>query len=399
MDIDDDPRLEIYFDLKDREESTKRRTKDILKNYLRSQEDDLTLSELVQEAIIEEKEDVHKLDRKIVKRLIRFKKWCKKQGHSQLTQKIEISRVKSFYRTFIDTIPDVTVTVKRKSGSIEDLPTDNDLRLAHHHANIKYKAIILLMHSSGMAIEEIRSLLYHDFLKSISDYYKPPPGLELDINLIASALEKEDVIATWKGHVRGKTNQPFLTFNTPETTGAILTYLKQSPPTNIKDPLFRVSRKSNTGFKRDTASDYFRHLNRRCGFEKTGKKWHYTTHDNRRIFASKLTEEDVSYLKFKYFMGHVLKAVDGSYAKIPRAEKMKETYLRVMPRLTLLEEVNIREITTEDKAEFEAMKRREQEKDDIIGDMKARLELLESVAGKELEQVKKAKKDLPKPKN
>ena len=59
---------------------------------------------------------------------------------------------------------------KVNDEGIEKDTTKEEIRKALGHATIRYKAIILLISSSGMASADVRALTYQEFLKSISEY-------------------------------------------------------------------------------------------------------------------------------------------------------------------------------------------------------------------------------------
>jgi integrase len=99
------------------------------------------------------------------------------------------------------------------------------------------------MLSSGMGAAEVKNLTYGDFLKGILEYIELNKSNYFDIELIYDKLKNQNnLIGTWKIH-RVKTGKPYYTFNSPESTDAILEYLSERQRHNIapkseEDPLF-----------------------------------------------------------------------------------------------------------------------------------------------------------------
>lgn len=90
----------------------------------------------------------------------------------------------------------------------------------------KERAIVLLMLTSGMDIETVMSLKYIDFLRSIDAYIKDMKGTvqfpaeEIRTHIIG----KDEIIGTW--YIKNNaTGFSYITFNTHESTMAILDYI------------------------------------------------------------------------------------------------------------------------------------------------------------------------------
>ena len=75
-------------------------------------------------------------------------------------------------------MPQFTKTPSRDdTKSFEKIPSREDIKKVLPHVDLKHKAIILLMSSSGMGSAEVRNLRYKDFLKAMLEYLDPKKEL------------------------------------------------------------------------------------------------------------------------------------------------------------------------------------------------------------------------------
>ena len=231
----------------------------------------------------------------------------------------------------------------------DDIVGKEHILRALEHCNLKYKAILLLMSSSGMGRAEIIHLTYKDFLNAISEYYKPSVKEQFDIYLLAEKVQKkiEDIIPTWQIK-RYKTKMPFMTFSSPESTQSIVYYLLEriknnKPITGIDDPLF-VSK----GHQIDNNSfnQYFIQINDKCDFGFVGHHRFFTSHKLRKYFASTLNKNNVPEISTQWMLGHSIDKVTDAYFKLD-VNALKEQYKRVVKDLSI-EKVITREITTKE---------------------------------------------------
>jgi len=99
-----------------------------------------------------------------------------------------------------------------------DIPTIDDIRqVIESTSNLKHKAVILFMSSSGSAMNETTSLTVQDFIDATKDYHN-----STNINDVLDELEgQKDVIPIFE-LVRAKTNYFYYTCCSPEATMAIV---------------------------------------------------------------------------------------------------------------------------------------------------------------------------------
>ena len=124
-----------------------------------------------------------------------------------------------------------------------DIISQDQIKEALELSSLRDKAVILLHMSSGMEANELRHLTYADFVNSIKEYVDIRPDEIFDIKKIQDKLFKIDkIVGTWKIE-KNRTRKPYVTFNTPESTEAILSYLidrerKNKPIKSLEGPSF-----------------------------------------------------------------------------------------------------------------------------------------------------------------
>jgi integrase len=377
--IDIDPTFKEFLDSRNIRERTRENYKYHLKNYC--QITDKTPTQLIGEAEEEEDSGIKLRKRKIKQYLTKFKENYTERGYSENHIKIGLTSVRTFYRTFDIQLPQSTL--KRTNNKetieiIEELPTKEDIKKALEYASPTYKAIILLMVSSGMGRAEIISLTVQDFINSISDYFNKPITLPLDIDRIRQKLDRINApVATWEIQ-RIKTNGKYTTFSTPESIFAILNYLEKQPPERMNRKLFVPRRYSPKGAKMDNIykkavasfsslnpsafSATFQRINKKCGFGKQNGHSKFRSNSLRKFFTSQLMKTNMGQLNTDWLLGHHVKnQVQAAYfLKDPQRLRLK--YLEVMDAVTIKEKVEIRLVTDERLTEIEKKMRRMEEK-------------------------------------
>lgn len=132
-----------------------------------------TLKELLEEAENEEEERIPVRKTKLKEYLKQFELFLDKQGYSKRHQETAMTSIRNFYSWHDIQLPRPRPNKTKKSHeTIEDIPSKDEIKEALNHSNPKYKAIILLMVSSGRGSADIRSLKVQDFLDSLSEYFR-----------------------------------------------------------------------------------------------------------------------------------------------------------------------------------------------------------------------------------
>ncbi|NMO09508.1 tyrosine-type recombinase/integrase [Methanobacterium subterraneum] len=341
-DISMDSMVKEFFLAKNIRESTKNHYLIRLRYYCDFIEK--TPSQMIEEAEAEEEERLRMRKRKIRKYFLSWLDELQTKGYSRNTISSFFTSVKTFYRFFEIELPNVNIEIKKdNSKSFEKIPTKEDIKKALNHANIKYKAMILLMSSSGMGSSEIRNLTYGNFLESIKEYYKPTKNEQFDIAQITEVLqEKRTVIPTWKIN-RFKTGMPYVTFSTPESVEALLVYMNsrqnKNPFKSLNDWLF-VS--DGTQMSGHVLATYFRRINDKSGFEKLKHSVFFHTHALRKFFGTTLHKKGIQRLNYDFMMGHKIDQIAEAYIK-PNVDSLKREYMICIEDLSI-ESVKFRRI-------------------------------------------------------
>ena len=311
-----------------------------------------TPKELIEDAKKEEEYGIKMRNRKIRHYLKRCQSHYEERGFSPAHIKIGISMIRSFYNFFGIDLPKTQrqrhKIVDNESTDNENLLTIEEIRKALDIASTTYKAIILLMVSSGMGRAEIISLTIQDFTNSISDYFDNPITLPLDIGYIRQKLDRINApIATWNIS-RIKTSGKFTTFSTPESIFSILNYLEEYPPETMNRNLF-IPRSYGQGGKlklNPSAFSYtFQRINNKCSFPQTDRMGKFRSQNLRKFFASQMMKTSISQQNINWMLGHTLKKSLTESNFKPDPESLRLQYIRVMETVTIINKVKIFEIT------------------------------------------------------
>jgi integrase len=357
--IDSDPTFKEFLDTRNLRPRTRDNYQYHLINYCKLI--NKTPTELIEDAGKEESEGIRMRSRKIRRYLKRFLSHYEERGFSPAHIKIGLIMVRSFYNNFEINLPKtrssrIVVEEDDKKGTIEDLPTLEEIQKALEYANPTYKAIILLMVSSGMGRAEIISLTVQDFIRSIQDYFDKPITLPLDIEWIHQKLDKINApVATWKIR-RIKTSEKQTTFSTPESVFAILNTLGLQPPENIERKLFiprKYSDSDRAELDPSAFSKTFQRINDKCRFGKLNGQSKFRSHSLRKFFASQLMKTNLGQYNIDLLLGHkVKKPVQAAYFK-QDIQHLRLEYRSVMDAVTITNKVEIVNITDAKVEEME----------------------------------------------
>jgi len=338
----------------------------------------LSLSELLEEAEEDIIEGVTPRKRRIKSRIIDFRNSL--EGKSDNTKHSYVSGVRSFYKSMDVQLPDnnryekTAILKENKFMGMER----SEIKRILKYANVRDKAITLLITSSGTAAKELTKLTKEDFY---------------------NGLDRETGISTFFIR-RGKTGGDYHTYCTPEASAAIQEYLN----TREDDiPWLFVGMvkeaKETVQMTGNGIGGIYRRLSCKTGNE--GKFGFYNkirSHNFRKFFKTTMTEAGAPRWAVEYMMGHK-EELDARYSS-PSGEKMRNTYY--IPYVNSLmidtaeviiqpkEELNaLREL----QAEMKLMREKEKQKDLAISElMKITLELKNEIdtekSEKEEEEIK-----------
>lgn len=337
--IENEPLINEYTSARGLSEKRIQTVKSILNHYSRFQ--NATLPQLINEADIEEEQGIRWKRRTLKKRLINY------MNHLKLimlysSANAYFSVVKTFYRhneIEIGYLPSFNVNMNFNLSdpiTYKDLPDKEIIRKAVEISNPLFKAIILLLSSTGMAKVDLRQLTIKDWLNATERYHHTDNLSEaLKIMLNADV----DIIPIWRLR-RKKTNKYFVTFNTHETSIAIINYLQSVIDKKELHNSDRLLPVSETYF-----TIKFEEINDSLGLGKAGTYNRFRGHMLRKFHASNLKKAGMSRDEINVLQGKSNGRVDDVYF-FEDENKLYNDYLKYMHSLLIYTDVNV--VTVDD---------------------------------------------------
>jgi integrase len=214
-----------------------------------------------------------------------------------------------------------------KKGDIPDL---KDIRFALENTkHVRDKAIILFLATTGIRSGDMRNFTIKDLLEATEEYHE---------GTIKSLLSSKysSIIPTWHfiPSKTAKKGNVCVTFNTPECSELILTYLRNHRENlTEKDYLFASIR--NKKLPSRTLLDMFKRLNDNV-FGRTDKnKRFFRGHSLRKFFISTCNHNSGDLAKVNLLSGHSNKSsVHDAYNEV-NTEVMKRFYTKLIPFLSI----------------------------------------------------------------
>lgn len=338
----------------------------------------MPISELLEEAEDEQDTGIKRKKRKIRKRMHGFVKHLLEEKKAANTINKYLTDVRTFYNNAEVDLPRMNISYQDEEEliTIKDIPTKDDIRKALKYANIEYKAIILLMMSSGMGSAEIRDLKIRTYLDA-----QNIEATDFNNNILTLIHEKEKNIPIWSIR-RIKTGMPYVTYSSPESNRAINEYLEDrliKRDIELDDYLFETE---GNKISKDTFSKYFARINDTAGLGKYKKQRFFRSHHLRKYFASTLHNNGMDYLDAEWLIGHSVKNTTDIYIK-PDIYRLKKEYMDILPVLCLED----METVTIESPEFQELKemyeRDAKVKDEEMARMNKRIELMEKLMSNE----------------
>ena len=304
----------------------------------------------------------------------------KKSGKSFNTIINRLDTVKAFYNDYdIDTKGiNLIISPETDNFNFNDIISQDQIKEALEVSSLRDKAIILLHISSGIEATELRLLTYGDFLESIDEYIDLEPDEKFNLKKIEHKLfNMEQIVGTWKIE-KNRTGKPYVTFNSPESTKAILSYLidrerKNKPIKTINDPLFVNSQ--NQPLTVSTHGSIFKRVNNRANFGYiTKKRRFFSSTMLRRYFKTKLYDSGVDKATLNAFLGQNLD-INVDYHSNAEIKNLKNAYLKSVTKLSI-EKADLDIITNE---EYNKLINKLNEKDKELEEIKKYLNHIKQI--------------------
>lgn len=363
-DIKEDPRFADYLEEKSLRERTIENYSYHMLKYCNVT--GMTPSELLDEAFEEAENRTPLWKSKLKEHLKDLADFLAEKDYTKQHQESVIGAVRNFYHWHEIQLPRPRpIKAEKTHVTIEDIPTNDEIKLALNQSSLKYKSIILLMNSSGMGSAEVRSLKVQDFLDSLSTYFRSPLTLPLDMDQIRDKLRGKLVIPIFD-IVRVKVSLPYTTFAAPEAVYSILEFLELHPPDNADNYLFPATFKDRDKAISDgSLTKYFRRLNKKCGFGKVNRMAKFHSHAFRQRFATISTSKGISQWSIDAMLGHTIKdrTMDAYFKRDPT--HIINDYRKVVKYLSI-EEIDVKTYDSPEVVEIKNQYEKLKEKQDAL---------------------------------
>ena len=331
----------------------------------------LSLSELLNEAEIEEDDRIPQRRRTLTTRLLGFRNYITKH-YKKNSVKSMMTKIITLYVTFGLEVPKLPRQSEKNMNdcppiSFKDLPDKDIIKASLQVSTPLMTAIILFMSSSGSARKEMLSLSIQDFIDSTRLYHNSNDIYEvLDI-----LKERDDVVPTFKVH-RQKTDKWYYTFCSPEATTAIVNYLL-----SIKKPLTNNDRLFQ--YHEVTVCYKFQEINDELGLGRKGTFNRFRSHMLRKFHASNLKNHGMSKEDINEMQGKGQNLVDEAYF-FDDPNVLRQKYIEHMEAVTINMDINNVDIKSVEYLELEEENKKLKSRDDrlkVLAEKVERLERLE----------------------
>ena len=285
----------------------------------------LNPSELIAEAKEEQKPSLDKNnqiifkdveDRKVTEYLYKYHACMEEKKLKSSTIKTKMGVVRSFYKNFKIELPDnIQINIPHQLIREGDIPNLEDIKKGVEQAKyLKYKAIILLIATSGIRSGDVRHFTIGDFLNATKEYHNGT----LD-DLLHS---KKDIIPIWDFIPRKTIKQGniCITFNTPEASRYIIDYLKQrlERGETLNNDSFLFTSTKNKQYSIKGFLWVFSSVNKELFGKDKHNRDFFRAHNLRKFFLSTFRQKTNDSFTLKVVAGHSLRQNnDENYQEIP----------------------------------------------------------------------------------
>jgi len=343
MNIEDDPKFRQYVDQRNLKINSVKKYAVDFRIYTKVT--GLTLTELINDAREDQKKTEYEDERRVATYLLDYKKHLKDIGRGDYSIKNAIISVKGFYNHFNIETPKMSISAVPSTYylSVDELPKHKDVKSILKHCDIRFKALVTHLATSGMSISDTLDLKLYDFFKAVNYHGNNVNSLN---DLYQLHENDKTLIPVWKSK-RTKNENPYVTFTTPEAVGRLIDYLKYSTPETTDSYLFRrYDEDGKLGYS--TVAKKFTTLNKKAKMDdkRLGYYRFITAKSLRTYFAITLEQCKVPDQHIRRMMGHTQVGIRQSYQKLD-ISLLLEFYLTAVDSLTFSKKIQVIDHTAE----------------------------------------------------
>lgn len=337
-----------------------------------TKQNDKSMVELIKEAEKEEEDRIRWKNRTIRKRLLKFRATLF-NTYMKNTAKRYFTCICTIYRHCDIEIGDLPPISQKnikisKTINYQDLPDEEIIKKALDIANIRERAIILFIISSGCGRTEVANLTVQDYINATREYHNS----NNIYGVLNSLIDKDDVVPQFE-LIRQKTNKNYITFCSPEAVNAINLHLARKEHEILNtDKVFNISPTN--------INHVFNVLNDRLGLGKKGTYRRLRPHMLRKFHASRLHNAGMSIDTVDSLQGRSKNNVHKAYF-LDDPASLKEEYMRYMDAVMI--GWNLNNLTYKSK-EYIALEHENMRKTRELDSLSNRLHTIESYIFKDL---------------
>jgi len=296
-------------------------------------------------------------DRKITEYYYSYYDFLKKRELTNTTIDSKLKTFRAFYNEYDVKLPkNINLEIQKKIIREGDIPNINDVRLAVENAtSLRNKAIITFMATSGIRSGDIRTFKVSDFTRATERYHNSD-----SIEDLLDGKYIKDVIPVWyfKPSKTSRLGNVCMTFNTPEASNFIMTYLKNR--NDLREDDFIFLSQYREGFEGSGIVNMYKELNDKLfGRNEEGKRF-FHAHAMRKFFKSTIAHNSSDYNKSKILTGHSISKIDMAYEEI-NEKVMRQFYMPLIPHLSI-KDTKVKTVKDDDFVQLEQKLAQKEEK-------------------------------------
>ncbi|BBL62635.1 tyrosine-type recombinase/integrase [Methanobrevibacter arboriphilus] len=339
----------------------------------------LTPTELLKEAKEEEQPFIkdNKIifpdieDRKVTQYIYQYYEFLKNKKLTINTIDSYLKTLRSFYNEYNIQLPkNIQLDQSKPLIKEGDIPAIKDIKKGVDGTNnIRDKAIILFMATTGIRTSDVIDFKISDLLEATKNYHD---GTLMDL----LAQKTNNLVPVWYFTPLKtiKKANICVTFNTPEATGYLFEYLKTRK--NLDEDSYLFGFDNGKPISNFAIIHIFRRINDRVFFRNNEGKRFFHPHAMRKFFITTCNHNSSDINKVNLLSGHSNKSsVHDAYNEV-NTEVMKRFYTKLIPFLSI-RDTKVHDIKHEDLIKLRKLEKQVETKDMKQKELEERLAIQE----------------------